>query len=111
MNTQKQIILNVPSINTEISDKTKKVAKKIAMAFVGVSLLCAGIWGFGGYQASENALNFAQLNRNQVSAIRFDLDIEHFVPVYEVEWYLDRQEQEFKVHALTGEILEADFRS
>lgn len=81
-------------------------AGKKILAVVLVTLLVMGsIWAIGGQKASENALIHANLNKNQVSFIRYEFDFDDFIPTYEVSWYQDSREAEYTVHAFTGQLL------
>lgn len=102
---EKQIVINVPAMASVNLEKVKKVIKPLLVSGVIIGGICAIVWVIGGYLATNAALTYANLSRNQVSRISFDLDIDHFMPTYDIQWYMNAREHEYTVHALTGEIL------
>lgn len=95
-------------MNIENKEATVKCAKKILLFALIVLLALAIIWVIGGNKASENALNHANLSKEDVSFIRYEFDFDNFIPTYEVSWYQDSREMEYTVHAITGQLLEID---
>ncbi len=60
----------------------------------------------GTEKAKEIALNHAGIsNSNDVRFIKTELDVDHNVSVYEIEFYYNQSEYEYKVNAITGEII------
>lgn len=107
--TQKQIIINIPEVNTDKLQNLKTWLKPIAIGFVAIGLAIGLLWGIGGYRASQFALGNAGLSSNAVSRLSFEFDMEGFTPTYEIEWYNNAMKQEYKVHAFSGNILEIDW--
>lgn len=101
--------VSIFSVDESTKEKVKQVCKKVLFCTVPLLLLWTAIWGYGGYRASEKALIHAEANRNQVSFVRFNLDLDDFIPLYEVSWYEGTRETEVTVHALTGQLMEIDW--
>lgn len=60
----------------------------------------------GTEKAKEIALNHAGIsNSNDVRYIKTELDVDHNVSIYEIEFYYNQSEYEYKVNAVTGEII------
>lgn len=55
--------------------------------------------------AREIALEHAGLNNSDVKFNKVDLDINHSVDIYEVEFYYNNMEYDYEINATTGEIL------
>lgn len=55
--------------------------------------------------AREIALEHAGLNNSDVKFNKVDLDINHNVTIYEVEFYYNNMEYDYEINATTGEIL------
>lgn len=87
----------------------KKKAKTLILFALPCVLLFGAVWLYGGINASKYALGHANLSRDQVSFIRFSLDIDDFIPTYEVSWYQGNHEADYTVHAVTGQLLEYDW--
>lgn len=101
--------VSMPKVDESKVEQLKKGWKKILPMVVGVLLLWTAIWGYGGYMATENALHHANVSRNQVAFIRFNLDLDDFIPQYEVSWYEGNRETEVTVHAFTGQLMDIDY--
>ncbi|MFI3251259.1 MAG: hypothetical protein R3Y07_09940 [Eubacteriales bacterium] len=104
MSKNNNIAMNLPK-----KEQMLKTIKGVALYAVPLLLVWVSIWGFGGYQASEYALHHANVTRNDVSFIRFNLDLDDFIPQYEVSWYQGTREAEVTVHAFTGQLLDLDW--
>lgn len=98
-------------VKTEENTKgnMKKNIKTFLMFAIPTLVLFVGIWTAGGIQASNHALNHANLSRNEVNFIRFSLDLDDFIPTYEVSWYENAREVEYTVHAVTGQLIGWDY--
>ncbi len=107
MNT-KPVTIHIPVWEKNFSEISKKRLKTLAIGLVAISLMFGGIWAYGGFRALDYALTHENLSRNQVKYPTFQLDLDDFRPTYEVEWYREGREQEFTLHAITGEMLEFD---
>lgn len=60
----------------------------------------------GAEKAKEIALEHAGIsNSNDVRFIKTELDFDHNVSIYEIEFYFNQSEYEYKVNAVTGEII------
>lgn len=59
-------------------------------------------------QAAEIALNHAGLTADQVQYLHTEYEIDDRIPQYDVQFYMDRMEYEYEIHAETGEILSSD---
>ena len=60
----------------------------------------------GTEKAKEIALNHAGIsNSSDVRFIKTELDVDHNVSIYEIEFYYNQSEYEYKVNAVTGEII------
>lgn len=97
------------SHQTMFSENLKKWGKTLAMVLLPVTLVGGVVWCVGGLSASEQALAHAQRSRDEVSYVRFELDLDDFIPRYEVSWYEGTREVECTVHALTGQLIELDW--
>lgn len=85
-----------------------KTFKAVAISAIVVGIAVTALWVVGGFYAIDNALNHANLTKDQVSFIRFEFEMEKFIPEYQVSWYEDKREVEYTVHAFTGQLLEID---
>ncbi len=94
---------------TKVEDMMKKRVKTFLLFAIPTLLLFGAIWTVGGIQASNHALSHANLTRNQVSYLRFSLDVDDFIPTYEVSWYQNAREVEYTVHAVTGQLMGWDY--
>lgn len=86
----------------------RKNIKKSLYFFIPMVLFITVLWGFGGLNARDNALRHANLDKNDVSYIRFSFDLDDLIPQYEVSWYQGTREMEYTVHAISGSLLEID---
>ncbi len=59
-------------------------------------------------EAKEIALNHANLTAEDVKFKDRDLDLEDGTPYYELEFVTAENEYEYKIHAVTGEIIESE---
>ncbi|MFI3253453.1 MAG: hypothetical protein R3Y63_03825 [Eubacteriales bacterium] len=105
----KKINATIVEEKVEATNKGMKKYFKVAI-FTGIPVIlaCALIWGVGGMKASDSALGHANLQKNQVSYLRFELDLDDFIPRYEVSWYEGQTKSEYTVHAISGQLLEVD---
>lgn len=85
-----------------------KTFKAVAITVGVVAIGLTALWVAGGINATNNALIHANLTKDQVSHIRFEFEMERFIPEYQVSWYENQREIEYTVHAITGELLEID---
>lgn len=109
---QKQIIINIPSFperNTEKSNNLKSMVKPIIIGTIAIIMSIGLVWAIGGNRAIQFALKDANLTQNQVSRMEFEFDMEGFTPTYDVEWHNNSIKQEYKIHAISGNILEIDW--
>lgn len=106
-----EIEKDMSQVSTEESKKMqmKTLCKKVLLFAVPSLVVWTAIWGYGGYCASEQALNHANVSRSEVSFVRFNLDLDDFIPQYEVSWYQGTREAEVTVHALTGQLMDIDW--
>lgn len=58
--------------------------------------------------AAAIALEHAGLTPEQAGEVRVSYEIDDGIPEYEVEFYADRTEYEYTIHAETGKILSFD---
>lgn len=56
-------------------------------------------------EAKAIALEHAGFTEDQVSGLRVEYEIDDGIPEYEVDFYQDRWEYDYSIHAETGEIL------
>ena len=56
-------------------------------------------------QAKEIALKHAGITSDQVSFIKFGVDVDNGIQIYEVEFYYNNREYSYEINANTGEIL------
>lgn len=92
-----------------INQNTVLTAKKVGLVLLATVVLFGSIWAYGGIRASGQALGYANLSKNDVSYVRFELDLDDMLPKYDVKWYEGQREVEYTVHALTGQLLEVDY--
>ena len=59
-------------------------------------------------EAKQIALRHAGLTEEQVGFVKTELDFDHGVEVYEVEFKVDRTEYEYEINAETGEVIKAE---
>ena len=59
-------------------------------------------------EAKQIALRHAGLTEEQVGSVKTELDFDHGVEVYEVEFKVDRTEYEYEINAETGEVIKAE---
>lgn len=59
-------------------------------------------------QAQEIALQHAGLTKDQVTGLKVEYDYDDGVPEYDVEFYCNGTEYDYKIHAKTGEILKVE---
>ena len=59
-------------------------------------------------QAENIALEYVGLNREQVSGLRTEFEIDDGISQYNVEFRMDGWEYEFEIHEKTGKILSYD---
>lgn len=85
-----------------------KVFKVTLVCATLILVATATVWVVGGMRAIDYALGHANVTKDQVSHIRFEFEVERFIPEYQVSWYQDKREVEYTVHAFTGELLEID---
>ncbi len=57
-------------------------------------------------QAKEIAMKHANISANQVNHSQVKFDMEDGVPVYDVEFYVNKKKYEYEIHAITSEIIE-----
>ena len=60
-------------------------------------------------KAKEIALNHANLSENQVTFIKSNIDYDDGMKAYDVEFYHNNQEYDYKIDANSGAIVEYDF--
>lgn len=60
-------------------------------------------------KAKEIALNHANLSENQVTFIKSNIDYDDGIQAYDVEFYHNNQEYDYKIDANSGAIVEYDF--
>ena len=60
-------------------------------------------------KAKEIALNHANLSENQVTFIKSNVDYDDGMKAYDVEFYHNNQEYDYKIDANSGAIVEYDF--
>ena len=60
-------------------------------------------------KAKEIALNHANLSENQVTFIKSNIDYDDGMQAYDVEFYHNNQEYDYKIDANSGAIVEYDF--
>ena len=60
-------------------------------------------------KAKEIALNHANLSENQVTFIKSNVDYDDGMKAYDVEFYHNNQEYDYKIYANSGAIVEYDF--
>lgn len=92
-----------------ITAEQKQGVKKALLCALPAVAIAVSVWGYGGVHASNLALSHANLNRDQVSFVRFELDLDDFIPRYDVSWHEGMRETEYTIHAITGQIMEIDF--
>lgn len=109
--TNKMNLANFFSNTTtpEQTGKNKKTLKSMVIITIALALVFITAWAVGGANAIDNALAHAGITSDQVSFIRFELDLDDMLPRYEVKWYQGMQEVEYTVHAFTGQLLEIDY--
>ena len=56
-------------------------------------------------EAETIALEYVELTADDVKKLRTEFEIDDGVPLYQVEFRVDRTEYEFEIHAETGKIL------
>lgn len=59
-------------------------------------------------EAEAIALEYVQLTASDVTRLRTEFEIDDGVPLYQVEFHVDRTEYEFEIHAENGNILSYD---
>ena len=59
-------------------------------------------------QAQEIALKHAKLTSDQVSFIKTDTELENGIEVYNIEFYYENKEYDYKINSANGEIVEYD---
>lgn len=60
-------------------------------------------------EAKAAALKHAGLSSEQVTFIKTELDYDHKIQIYEIEFYSDDKEYDYEIDAYTGEIIAYDF--
>lgn len=93
------------TITDDKKQEIKAIVKKVLMVAIPLLIVATTIWAVGGVKASNTALLYANQNRSDVSYVRFELDLDDFIPTYDVSWYEGRTEYEYTVHAFTGDIM------
>jgi len=68
----------------------------------------SGAADIGIEKAEEIALQHSGLSRGQVQRLHTEYEIDDRTPQYDVQFYVDRTEYEYEIHAETGEILSYD---
>ena len=58
--------------------------------------------------AEKRAIEHSGFRESDVKGIRSELDFENGIYEYEVEFYVDNIEYDYKINALTGEVLSFD---
>lgn len=82
----------------------KKYVKYVVVVGV-IGALLIGVMIFGGIRAQGIALAEAGMTKADASFVRWNLDYDDFMFVYEVEWFVDRVEHKYEVEAFTGQII------
>lgn len=54
--------------------------------------------------AKEIALTDAGVNESNITLRKVELDVEHYDPIYEIEFYYNNVEYDYEIDAITGEI-------
>lgn len=104
VNTKKvSFEITVPD-TSRVKERMKKILK------VAVPVVCVVGLGFAGLamRAVSVATNHAgvPLTQAQISDVEFDFDF--FLPNFDVEWKYQGMEYDYKVHAVTGNVLEME---
>ena len=59
----------------------------------------------GTQRAKEIALTDAGVNESNITLRKVELDVEHYDPIYEIEFYYNNVEYDYEIDAITGEII------
>lgn len=59
-------------------------------------------------EAAAIALEHAGVSADQVTGLRISYELDDGIPEYDVEFFFDRMEYDYTIHAETGEILSFD---
>lgn len=62
----------------------------------------------GEEKAKEIALNHAEINEADASFVKSKFEYDDGIAVYEIEFYSGKTEYEYKINAVSGEIIEYD---
>lgn len=89
-------------MNKNINMKLVKTFVIITISIISIGVIVCMI---GGSNAKKSALSHAGLSANEVNQIRWEFDFDNFYASYDVEWYYNNMEYDYKIDALSGDIL------
>ncbi len=95
--------ITVPKVN---ADSFKGRVKKFLKIAVPVACVVGGICTALAVRATFVAVDHANIPMAQAKISDIDFDFDIFFPHFDVEWKYQGMEYEYKVHALTGQVLE-----
>ncbi|MFI3230455.1 MAG: hypothetical protein R3Y29_02760 [bacterium] len=91
-------------MNTNNNDIIKYL-KLFSIGALVIVTLGTSICILGANNAKEFALTHAGFSEQDISFVKWDFDLDNFLATYDIEWYHNNLEYEYKIHALTGEVL------